>query len=46
MAIKGYALRHMSRGKHIISTTIEHPAVTEGLLTGFIWKERRRRSDS
>jgi cysteine desulfurase len=28
-AIKGVAFAHRERGKHIITTTIEHPAVTE-----------------
>jgi cysteine desulfurase len=28
-AIKGIAFAHRERGKHIITTTIEHPAVTE-----------------
>src|SRR5699024_8269350 len=29
MAIKGIALQHQNRGKHIITTEIEHPAVYE-----------------
>lgn len=29
LAIKGIALEHQNRGKHIITTTIEHPSVTE-----------------
>ena len=28
-AIKGYALRHQNRGKHIVTTAIEHHAVLE-----------------
>ena len=31
LAIKGYALKYQNRGKHIISTEIEHPAVKESL---------------
>lgn len=31
LAIKGYALKYQNRGKHIISTKIEHPAVKESL---------------
>ena len=31
LAIKGYALKYQNRGKHIISTVIEHPAVKESL---------------
>lgn len=29
LAIKGYALKHQNRGKHLITTNIEHPAVLE-----------------
>ena len=29
LAIKGYALKYQNRGKHLITTNIEHPAVTE-----------------
>lgn len=29
MAIKGIALQHQSRGKHLITTSVEHPSVTE-----------------
>ena len=29
MAIKGIALEHQGRGKHIITTSIEHPSVFE-----------------
>ena len=29
LAIKGYALKHQNRGKHLITTVIEHPAVLE-----------------
>lgn len=29
IAIKGIALQHQARGKHIITTSIEHPSVTE-----------------
>lgn|SRR5699024_5458346 len=29
IAIKGIALQHQSRGKHLITTTIEHPSVYE-----------------
>ena len=29
LAIKGYALKHQNRGKHLITTAIEHPAVLE-----------------
>mgnify|MGYP001198468767 CR=1 FL=1 len=29
LAIKGIALKHMNRGKHIITTEIEHPSVYE-----------------
>jgi len=29
LAIKGYALTHRNRGNHIITSTIEHPAVLE-----------------
>ena len=29
LAIKGYALKYQNRGKHIITTNIEHPAVLE-----------------
>lgn len=29
LAIKGIALRHQNRGKHMITTTIEHPSVYE-----------------
>ncbi|WP_163971659.1 cysteine desulfurase family protein [Oceanobacillus halotolerans] len=29
MAIKGIALQHQSRGKHIITTQIEHPSIIE-----------------
>ena len=32
LAIKGYALKYQNRGKHIISTEIEHPAVKESLI--------------
>lgn len=32
LAIKGYAIKYQNRGKHIISTEIEHPAVKESLL--------------
>ena len=31
LAIKGYALKYQNRGKHIISTNVEHPAVKESL---------------
>ena len=31
LALKGYALKYQNRGKHIISTTVEHPAVKECL---------------
>lgn len=31
LALKGYALKHQNRGKHIITTSIEHPAVYESL---------------
>ena len=31
LAIKGYAFRYQNRGKHIISTVVEHPAVKESL---------------
>lgn len=31
LAIKGYALKYQNRGKHIISTNVEHPAVKECL---------------
>ena len=31
LALKGYALKFQNRGKHIISTTVEHPAVKECL---------------
>ena len=31
LAIKGYALKYQNRGKHIISTAVEHPAVKESL---------------
>ncbi len=31
LAIRGYALRYSQRGKHIISTKVEHPAVLETL---------------
>ncbi len=29
LAIKGYALRYQNRGKHLITTAIEHPSVLE-----------------
>ncbi|MFD2926235.1 cysteine desulfurase family protein [Halobacillus naozhouensis] len=29
LAIKGIALKHQNRGKHLITTTIEHPSVLE-----------------
>ncbi len=29
LAIKGYALKYQNRGKHLITTNIEHPAVME-----------------
>ena len=29
LAIKGYVLKHQNRGKHLITTVIEHPAVLE-----------------
>lgn len=29
LAIKGYALKHMNRGKHIITSNVEHPSVLE-----------------
>lgn len=29
LAIKGYALRYQNRGKHLITTVIEHPSVLE-----------------
>ena len=29
LAIKGYCLKHSNRGKHIITTNIEHPSVLE-----------------
>lgn len=29
LAIRGYCLKHQERGKHIITTAIEHPAVLE-----------------
>lgn len=32
IAIKGAALKHMNRGKHIITTEIEHPSVYESFL--------------
>jgi cysteine desulfurase len=31
LALKGYALKYLNRGKHIISTRIEHPSVLETL---------------
>ncbi len=31
LAIKGYAIKYQNRGKHIISTNVEHPAVKECL---------------
>lgn len=31
LAIKGYAFKYQNRGKHIISTVVEHPAVKESL---------------
>ncbi len=31
LALKGYALKYQNRGKHIISTNVEHPAVKESL---------------
>ena len=31
LAIKGYAIKYQNRGKHIISTNVEHPAVKESL---------------
>lgn len=32
LALKGYALKYANRGKHIISSEIEHPAVKETLF--------------
>ncbi|RBW71457.1 cysteine desulfurase family protein [Bacillus taeanensis] len=32
LAIKGIALKHQSRGKHIITTSVEHPSTYESFL--------------
>ena len=31
LAIKGYCLQYQNRGKHIITTNIEHPSVLESI---------------
>lgn len=31
LAIKGYALKHQNRGKHLITSNVEHPSVLEAM---------------